>query len=346
MRAAGLLAAVLLCAARLAWGAQPQDGLSVFLPYVGGPRGDEAISAPPHLMLSFGGAARRAVMDTGSTGIVVSAGAIPGEASLPGEAGTLTYSSSGRIMIGRWVRAAAAISGADGRTVHTQPIPVLAVQRTECLPHARACVPGSGRGVAMIGIGFGREGDHQARSTPDHNPFLNLDHPAWRGWIVQRTGVRVGLTSSAVSGFATVALGRSPVSPDWNQARGCVTVGRDATPACGTVLMDTGVSRMFLAVPPDRVVSLGGATLRTGTQVRIAIPDATAPRAGYGFAAGDRANPLAPESVVLVPRPTPFVNTSVRFLNGFDVMFDADRGLVGYRRAQPSPRFDAAFFVR
>jgi hypothetical protein len=48
---------------------------------------------------------------------------------------------------------------------------------------------------------------------------------------------------------------------------------------------------------------------------------------------GDAANPLTPGRVVLLERgdqPT-FVNTSLRLLNGFDYLFDADNGIVGYR---------------
>ena len=44
-------------------------------------------------------------------------------------------------------------------------------------------------------------------------------------------------------------------------------------------------------------------------------------------------NPLAPARVTLVgrgDRPT-FVNTGVHLFNGFDYLFDADKGIVGYR---------------
>ena len=54
--------------------------------------------------------------------------------------------------------------------------------------------------------------------------------------------------------------------------------------------------------------------------------------AGYGFAVGGSGNQLAPDFLVLnTVRPQPFVNTSVRFLNGFDYLYDADGGFVGYR---------------
>ena len=73
-----------------------------YLPYVNAPGPSADIIASPLLRISFGGRSYGAIMDTGSTGVVVSADKIPNIASLqslgPGE---LTYSSSGRIMIGR-----------------------------------------------------------------------------------------------------------------------------------------------------------------------------------------------------------------------------------------------------
>ena len=52
----------------------------------------------------------------------------------------------------------------------------------------------------------------------------------------------------------------------------------------------------------------------------------------YTFTVGDDLNPLAPRKLNLVggSRP-PFVNTSVRFLNGFDYLYDAEGGFVGLR---------------
>ncbi len=51
--------------------------LGVYLPYLNAPGADEDITALPRLRLSFGGRSYGAVMDTGSTGVVVSADKIP-----------------------------------------------------------------------------------------------------------------------------------------------------------------------------------------------------------------------------------------------------------------------------
>jgi hypothetical protein len=49
----------------------------VYLPYVNAPGPGEDIRRLPWLRISFGGRSYRAVMDTGSTGVVVSADKIP-----------------------------------------------------------------------------------------------------------------------------------------------------------------------------------------------------------------------------------------------------------------------------
>jgi hypothetical protein len=295
-------------------------------------------------------------MDTGSTGVVVSASAIPGFDQIPKNGpAKLTYTSSGRIMQGVWVTVPVTISGASGSSVTTRPMPVLAVTSVDCTETARNCTPRDDpRHVAMIGIGFGRRNRSgpQADSSMDKNPFLNLPGPRasglHRGYLVTREGVEIGVPASAApAGFATVRLTRNEETGDWSGAPACIAVA-DHAPACGTVLPDTGLTTMFLALPPDqfegRALPAGNDhTLPPGTKVTITLapgtPDAK-PTAGYSFATGDMDNPLAPRRVILVgqgDRPT-YVNPGVHLFNGFDYFYDADSGLVGYRPLARVPR--------
>jgi hypothetical protein len=342
-------AALLLGAASLSAGfagARDPDRPGAYLTYFNAPGADDDIASPPHLRISFGGRSYGAVMDTGSTGVVVSADKIPDIERLPSlGAGKLTYSSSGRIMTGRWVVTPVTVIGANGASVTTTPIPVLAVTKVECTATARRCTPNDApRGISMLGIGFARRGDHQMQSGPDANPFLNVaaaSAGARRGYIVMRQGVQVGMTDYASAGFATVKLSRTADDRDWTPAPACISVNDAAPAACGSLLMDTGVTTMYLTVPEDQAPSElrtwdeGSPTLRPGTKVRIAIPDVASTRAFYAFSVGEETSPLAPDRLVLVGRAnatrTPFVNTSVRFLNGFDYLYDADGGFVGLR---------------
>src|SRR5262245_52396799 len=65
-----------------------------YLPYVNAPGPSADIIASPLLRVSFGGRSYAAVMDTGFPNIASLRSLGPGQ---------LTYSSSGRIMIGQWV---------------------------------------------------------------------------------------------------------------------------------------------------------------------------------------------------------------------------------------------------
>jgi hypothetical protein len=125
---------------------------------------------------------------------------------------------------------------------------------------------------------------------------------------------------------------------DWAATPACISVNRAKPAACGSLLMDTGVTTMYLTVPEsqapaDLVTGSGRAmTLVNGTNLLISTPTEGSPQALYSFTVGDNANPLAPASLTLVSRThAPFVNSSLHFLNGFDYLYDADGGFVGFR---------------
>lgn len=325
----------------------------IFLSYANAPGERQDITRVPKLRISFGDAPSEIVMDTGSTGILVSASRIPNIDVLPSRGdGRLTYSSSGRIMIGRWVVTPVTIIGGNGATARTAPMPVLAVTRIECTSWARRCTPTDNpRGVAMMGVGFGREHDHQTQSGPDRNPFLRIAHIAERasdaestremrrGFIATRHGVHLGLTAGNTRGaFHYLKLERAPNGRDWHETPACISVNNGKA-ACGEMLVDTGITTMFLTVPEDqaaRALRRGrnrSITLAAGSKVTIAAGTADAAQVSYTFAAGDRRNPMAPDRITFIRRSggPAFVNTGVHFLNGFDYLFDDDGGHVGFR---------------
>jgi hypothetical protein len=187
----------------------------------------------------------------------------------------------------------------------------------------------------------------QNRAAVHKNPFLAASVSGQhlrRGYIVTRTGVRIGLTAPAVGPeFAFVRLAADPKYPgDWLGAPFCVTLDGKLPAGCGASLVDTGVTGMYITLPPSLVAARtatndkGEATLPDGTKLAFAFPGGKPNKpqaaAGYTFAVGQTGNPLAPGFLILnTKRPEPFVNTSVRFLNGFDYLYDADAGMVGYR---------------
>ncbi len=348
---AALAAAGMAAASALAQPADPANRGGAFLRYLNAPEAGGELRRPPDLWLSFGGSHQPAMMDTGSTGIVVSAASIPNVDQFPRRGpGTMTY-ASGRIMRGDWVLVPVTIAGANGASLTTKPIPVLAVRSTGCMGNVPDCTPGEGPRHAVIGVGFGRKGRPGGDSGPSKNPFLNASdmdagrNGPRRGYVVTREGVQVGLTgASPPAGYLTVRLRHDDELGDWMPAPACISINGHMPEACGTVLPDTGATVMFLTVPPDQkqdIVITGAPRpdrriVGPGTKVTISlIPNAPARGAisDYTFTVGDAANPLTPGRVVLLERgdqPT-FVNTSLRLINGFDYLFDADNGIVGYR---------------
>lgn len=308
----------------------------VYLPYLNAAQGLQGRS--PSLGLSFGRDIVRATMDTGSTGVVVAATTIPGFASLPSLGpGKLTYTSSGRVMIGQWVVTPLTLHGADGTVARIDPVPVLGVTRVECLVNARNCTPSaSPRGIAMVGVGFAREADQQSQSTPDKNPLLHLNTdglPYRPGYVVTRYGVHVGLTRANTEGeFRYFKLAPDPAYNDWAPIPACIAVAGRQPPACGTMLIDTGVSTMYMTVPSTQA-PVGAKTLPPQQEVAIALGDASSSSPLYTFRTDDPESTMAPNAVVLRVSDTaaPFVNTSVNFLNGYDYLYDAGEGFIGFR---------------
>jgi hypothetical protein len=345
-----LLAAIAVAASPCEAQTTDTRGGGVYLPFLKRHDAGGNLQRPPNLGLSFGGGRQhRAVMDTGSTGIVVAATSIPNIDQLPNRGpGTLTYTSSGRIMRGDWVVTPVTITGGSGASFTSAPIPVLAVRRIDCLDNARSCSPNENpRHVAMIGVGFGRRGVQDGVSGPEKNPFLNPaskgagPNAARRGYALTREGVQVGLgAANPGDAYVTVPLRWDDERKDWSGAPACIAIN-DRAPVCGSVLPDTGVSGMFMSLPSgqdDGSMPSAGTdrTLPPGTKVTISLaPEAPAGGAvsSYSFRVGDAADPLAPSRLILVgrgDRPT-YVNTGVHLLNGFDYLFDADKGVVGYR---------------
>jgi hypothetical protein len=157
------------------------------------------------------------------------------------------------------------------------------------------------------------------------------------GYVMTRTGVHLGMTSELTDGFAFVKLAPLPPSNEaaarpgareWSAAPMAVSV--DGIEGNGTILMDTGIRYMFLS-PPAGTSLVHGTRAPPGTKIAIYLPDRRTPQpAFYTFTVGERSNPLQPERVEIVLDRGVFVNTGRMFLEGFDYLYDAAGGYVGY----------------
>jgi len=106
----------------------------------------------------------------------------------------------------------------------------------------------------MVGVGFGREGDRQSRGTPDKNPLLRATR---RSGTPERLraraeGVHVGLTERTRAATSLRQAHAAARSPDWSAVRRASLSKGQAPPACGKMLVDTGVAAMFMTASPHR----------------------------------------------------------------------------------------------
>lgn len=320
---------------------QQYRGLSAIeIPFANGPI---HMAGVPHVWLKLHGSApRRFGMDTGSTGIVVAAEHYtPAPGDVAGGPGRLVYSSSGRILNGERYTTTVEILRNGEVPAATARVQVLRVTSITCLERARDCRPEQNpRGVAFMGVGFARHAAESTEADAPRNPFTNIvalpsGVPAFTirpGYVITRTAVHLGMTPELTRNFAFVKLEPGPLSvsgtPSW--AAPPMTVSVDGMEGKGTILMDTGINYMFLS-PPEGTRLRRGVRVPSGTTISIYLPDRRTPQpAFYTFTVGERGNPLHPERVEIVHDADVFVNTGRMFLEGFNYLYDAAGGFVGY----------------
>ena len=277
-----------------------------------------------------GGKTSPFTVDTGSVGVVVPASEVP---NIPAGAptGTLTYSSSGLQLTGVWVtlpvRFPGAVNAAGASTTAESTVPVLAVTSSKCLGggvNSHRCTGGIQH---MLGVGFGR-GENRA---PTYNPFLNLTEMASgtmrRGYLIGRGGLSLGLTGANVTGAWTMQQLTSAGAPkegthnDWLTPTGGFQLG-DSPSRSGKVLIDTGLLDMI--VEGEGLPSTG--MVPDGTAITIDVGDLH-----YSFAVADGGAQTPIGVHHASARNGTFVNTGLRALGHYDLLYDADGGFLGLR---------------
>ena len=288
--------------------------------------------------------------------------------------GSETLTSSGIIFDGDWYRTTVNLFNGTA-IVATATVPVLAVTGVSCEVNARACnvTDPSGSNTHYFGVGFSGGGG-QPQGTPDKNAFLNVtsvpgtsSRPS-PGYILSTQGAQIGLTSSNAQGFALMKLepllapnatqwqsppANASLLTDWQHTKGIITVNGKS--GRGGILFDTGVSTGFLTPPPGVTPNSGmgptGAECNgssppscavIGTSVRVSFPQSFSPVASLNYTVGagngpQAGNPVSPFAVSVDYNGAPFLNTTVRFLQAFDYMYDAANGFTGLRTTGATP---------
>ncbi len=284
-----------------------------------------------------------AIMDTGSSGIVVGSKHFDPTGLTPIGPGSQAYDSSGVAHTGTYYNVSVDLYDAAGKTkVATTQVPVLYVSDE------------SAQDVLYMGVGFDRTNGasvNPVQMTPSHNPLLNL---TWvksgsvdlvrKGYVIRNGEVVLGIPNSDSTPnnqFAFVKLGRNPTDTDWGITSMTVKVtppeggdGSKATP--GTILQDTGIDYMYVTPLPGSGMNTHN-WARAGTKVDISFPGNFA---SYGISAVEHPSATCPTD--LAPSTTPctvrpdnvasgtYVNTGREFYAGFDYLYDAANGYVGY----------------
>ena len=214
---AGLVIAMMASAEAQSWSLY--DGYTSLptIPFVGG------AMSPTHAAkvdLAVGGASRPTpfVMDTGSTGIVVSPDYFKrGPDDVYVGKGKQVYTSSGKVLHGKFYLTDVVIYENHGTPLATARVTVMEVTRETCLEHHPKCKKNlHPTGVAYMGVGFDRGASSTQPPAPHNNtnPFTNIVSLASGqpvsslapGYVISNSGVTLGLSSSATNNFAFVKL--------------------------------------------------------------------------------------------------------------------------------------------
>jgi hypothetical protein len=304
-------------------------------------------------------------MDTGSTGTVISPEYFaPGVNDTLQGLGSVTYSSSGIIWSGEVWRTNVSLMSSASEVVAIASVDVLVVHEQTCVVNPRFCTPKSApTGIHFMGIGFnsgtGFTQPPSVVAAAANNPFTNLIYTknvplntVRKGWLITNQGIYIGMSSQLTKNFAFVKLDQNPdtlglPSPLWQSAP--AAIGINGIKVNGVSLVDTGVGEMLMSPEAANSNAIPGAytyqpgiNLPTGVAVEILFPAVRQPQpAFYTFSAVNpdsppspppSSNPMVPGKVIVSKDSSGivFVNTGRNFLQGFNYLYDAVSGYVGY----------------
>ena len=335
---------------------------AIYLPYA---NGAVTTASVPSVYAKVGdlGDAVAFGMDTGSTGTVVSPEFFhQGPNDVRIGSGSITYSSSGITWSGDVWLTTVSLMISPTEVAAQARVNVLVINNQSCEPNARDCTPKKDpTGIHFMGVGFnsGSGFTDSVVAAAANNPFTNLTYAKGislatmrAGWILTNQGVYLGMSSQLTKNFAFVKLAQNPDTinspmPLWQSAPAAVWMNGNTVE--GTSLVDTGVGEMLMspaaansnANPKDYIYS-PGTNLPTGVTVEILFPLHQQPQpAFYTFSAVNPdavppppapTNPLTPGKVIVTnsTNNVVFVNTGRNFLQGFNYLYDAVSGYVGY----------------
>ena len=295
-------------------------------------------------------------VDTGSTGLLISASKLPKDYTSKGEPGYQYLDSTNILYVGRYVDTAVTFYGKKPEEAVAR-LPILVVDESWYCPEYSVgkdkfkCPNMKAEkkkvdDICHLGVGFGRG------TAPKYNPFLNVKilngndvtkEDFRTGYYIGADGIYLGLTDKNTYTAAWVGLDASHSGDeyDWDLVKTSFTVD-SAGPYNGHLLIDTSIAEMLLQNLPSGSVPNTTVehpdhrqekikVVKPGTKLKFGFPSLEEDNvSGYGFTVGDKKFPSQPYFVQAVDGGHgPFVNTGRKFLWGFSIAFDAVSGKLG-----------------
>ena len=278
-----------------------------------------------------GGDMHHIVMDTGSTGIVVSAGFIKESTPLENPPRPPSYSSSGKTYKGKWVYTSFELFGGkrgENRGFTIDKIPVFAVEGSSL--------------VSMMGVGIrSRIYDHR------FNPFLNLpqmeDTGFPKGYMLSKFNATFGYSQEEKAGFSlfSIAGDHSYLPKAGVTLTPPVKTGLARYTLNAPFLLDTGLSYMIITPikegpQPDR----GYATdkkhhpLIQGIHTSVSLyPQTGGAPVSWSFCTDDTPDKKSPKYVRFgKPGSHGIINTGRHMMAEYDYLVDLDDQVIGLRK--------------
>jgi len=299
-------------------------------------------------------------VDTGSIGTALPLAQLGPDAIGPGAPALKYYNSSGNEFIGFVYLAPVSFQMGSDQAV-TDPIRVLAVLSSACHRNDPCKEPPPFKNFHYLGVGFdrGKPFADDPFQSPRDNALLSTEPKPGKtmsqGYVLSGSTITAGITAGNSAGASLVPLTANPSTPgDWLGTPACVSFPSPTDPSgtavCGSMLLDVGISKMFITFSSKSVeppVVSGG--LGANQTISIVAPSPSSPALAYsvssGRADGGKSPPatgMAPSSVGLTALPggrgPVFINTGRHVLFEYRYLFNAQAGEVGFTPLVPKLR--------
>ncbi len=273
----------------------------------------------------------RVVLDTGSSGLHVFAGAVNAGSgvTVTNQASNITYSGGYRF---KGVVASAVMQLGAARTAG--PVSFALVQSAMCIASKPNCPAANGiqgfesdRGVdGILGVGM------QSSQGGVTSPILGMVGSLSRRWSLHLDGrsgqlvlgARVINSGDLVERFQLQPDGTSDGHPLWGDSQIPLCVSAGSVDACVPALFDSGTPEVQISGSPLNQVPIAPGTSQVVSGTPIAVASSGAPRF-WSFTAGSE---TSADLVRVISDRSSFFNSGVQAFYDFTITYNANKGRV------------------